>query len=181
MSWTTPAALALALAAFPATGSAEVEWTADLSLGGGVLIAEETREGLFRFGAHAEATFLRDSNRDFGVGVYGEVMTSTFKDVMGGAGALLLLPLHHAMPLVLFFGPHYVYSGHHDVGLGGRLWFGFHNHNHFHCYNGTFGVWVEARGNLTSEREVLIAAGLDIDLAVFVYPVMWIERWARGP
>jgi hypothetical protein len=172
--------LALALAA-PAHALAEVELTADLSVGGGAIVTGDRRPALARFGGHAEATFLRDSNRDVGVGVYCEAMTSSFENVMGGVGVLALFPVHRALPLVLFLGPHYVYSGEHDAGLGGRLWFGLHNHNDLHPYNGTLGIWVEVRADLTHDRDVLIGAGLDIDPGLFVYPFLWLERWARGP
>ena len=171
---------AVSLAA-PWPASAEVEWTADLSIGGGVVLEEEAHEGVFRFGAHTEVTFLRRTNRDFGLGVYGEVMTSSFRDVMASTGLTFLIPIHHGTPLVVFCGPHYTYSGAHDAGIGGRLWWGFHNHNHHHPYNGTVGIWVEARGDLTGDQDVLVAAGLDIDLAILVYPFLYLDRWARGP
>jgi hypothetical protein len=180
----SPVAVAVILACLAAVRPArgEVELTSDLSLGGGALVAgEEPSGGLFRFGAHAEATFLRRSNRDLGLGIYVEVMTSTFLDVMGSVGATLLIPVHHGLPIVLFVGPHYTYSGRHDGGVGGRLWWGFHNHNLTHFYNGTFGLWLEVRGDLTGERDVLLAAGVDIDLSLFVYPFVFIDRWARGP
>ncbi len=182
------AALLLATLAAPRSSGAEVEaraeleWTADLSVGGGAIVwPEGEAEGLFRFGAHTEVTFLRRTNRDVGLGVYGEVMTSGFLDVTAGFGASLLLPVHRAMPLVLSVGPHYTYSGAHDAGLGGRLWWGFRNHNHFHPYNTTFGLWVEARGDLTGEGRVLVAGGVDVDVAILAYPFMLLDRWARGP
>lgn len=181
MRWTAPALLALAFAVLPAEARGEVECTAGLSLGGGALVTGDDRRALLRFGGHAEATFLRESNRDLGVGVYGEAMTSSFENVMAGIGVLALFPVHRALPLVLFLGTHYAYSGEHDVGLGGRLWFGLHNHNDLHAYNGTLGIWLEARADLTRDRDVLLAAGLDLDPALFVYPFMWLDRWARGP
>lgn len=160
----------------------EVEWTADLSLGGGAIVWPEGQgEGLVRFGGHSEAVFLRRTNRDFGLGVYGETMTSSFHDVTTSVGAVLVLPVLRPAPIVLFIGPHYTYSGEHDAGIGGRLWWGIRNHNHFHPYTTTFGLWVEARADLTGEERVLVAGGVDIDVAIFAYPFMLLERWARGP
>jgi len=174
----------------PALVRAEVEVTGNLSIGGGGVLYDDpgiadqgydSSRGVFRMGLNTSTLFLRRSNRDFGLGVYGEVMTSGFRDVQPGAGMVFLIPVHHGAPLVIFAGAHYDYDGTHAGGFGGRIWWGAHNHNHFHCYNPTFGIFVEARGNVWGNREVIVAAGFDFDLETAFTPWIWAQRWARGP
>lgn len=181
-----------AVICWPRAGAAEVEVTTDLALGGGVVIIDQealapeaqtgdTSRGVFRMGLSSSVTFLRESNRDFGLGLYAEVMTSTFRDVMPGAGLSFLIPVHHGAPLVIFAGAHYDYDGTSAAGFGGRLWWGAHNHNEYRAYNVTIGLWVEARANVWGNRDVLIAAGVDIDLQILVTPWLWFASWVRGP
>jgi len=143
---------------------------------------EEPVEGVFRFGAHTDLVFLRETNREFGLGVFGEVMTSDFDDIMSSLGAVAVIPVNHGKPIVLFFGPHHHFDGDHSGGLGGRIWWGWHNHNHFHFYNFTFGLWVEARADIWGHgRELLVTGGVDVDLSLLILPWVWIERWIHGP
>jgi hypothetical protein len=170
---------------------AELEVTANLAVGGGVVLSDDpevlpqggydTTRGVGRVGLSTGVTFLRESNRELGLGVYAEVMTSSFVDVMPGVGLSLLLPVHHGAPLVIFAGAHYEYDGHHAGGFGGRIWWGAHNHNHFRVYNATFGLWAEVRGNVWGDNDVIVAGGVDLDLGVVFTPWMWFGSWVRGP
>jgi hypothetical protein len=169
---------------------AEVEVTANFAVGGGVVLSDDplvpqrgydTVLGVARVGLNSSVTFLRDTNREVGLGVYAEVMTSSFLDVMPGAGLTLLLPVHHGAPLVIFAGAHYEYDGTHSGGFGGRLWWGAHNHNHFDAYNYTFGLWAEVRGNVWGDHDLVVSAGVDIDLAVMITPWVWFARYLHGP
>jgi hypothetical protein len=174
---------------FPALAEAEPEITANLALGGGVVLSDDPQtsgdydssEGVFRMGLSSSITFLRERNDEFGLGLFAEVMTSGFDDVMPALGMTFLLPVHHAAPLIIFAGAHYDYDGEHAGGFGGRLWWGAHNHNHYHAYNVSFGLWVEARANIWGNRDIVIAAGVDIDLQVLFTPWIWFARWAHGP
>jgi hypothetical protein len=181
-------ALACALAAGAAR--AELEVTANLAVGGGVVLSDDplvpqdgydTTLGVARVGLSSSVVFLRDTNRDFGLGLYAEIMTSSFVDVMPGAGLTFVLPVHHGAPIVVFAGAHYEYDGTHAGGFGGRLWWGAHNHNYFHAYNYTFGLWAEVRGNVWGDHELVVAGGVDIDLAVVFTPWIWFARYLHGP
>jgi hypothetical protein len=173
----------------PAAARAQPEVTSTLALGGGALLtddpavqgAHDATSWVVRFGASSSVTFLRETNRDVGLGLYAELMTSSFRDVMPGLGLTLLLPVHHGAPIVLWTGVHYVYDGTHAGGVGGRLWWGAHNHNHYRVYNTTIGIWVEVRANLFGNDDILVAAGVDIDLHVLATPWLWLASWLRGP
>jgi hypothetical protein len=173
----------------PRLAFAEPEVTSNLVLGGGVLLSDDPElqgsfdasEGVLRMGLTSAIIFLRESNRELGLGFYAELMTNSFHDILPGAGVTLVLPIHHAAPLVVSAGAHYDYDGEHAGGVGGRLWWGAHNHNHYHVYNITLGLWIEAKANLWGNREVIITAGVDIDLQVLFTPWLWFARWAHGP
>lgn len=173
----------------PSAARAEVEVTSNLALGGGAVLSDDpelqgsydTSRSLFRMGLTSSVIFLRESNREFGLGLYTELMTSGFRDVMPGVGVTALLPIHHAAPIVLSAGAHYDFDGEHAGGVGGRLWWGAHNHNHYHPYNISFGLWVEVKANLWGNRDMIITAGVDLDLQVLFTPWIWFARWAHGP
>ncbi len=173
----------------PATTWAQPEVTTNLALGGGVILSDDlelqgaydSTEGVVRLGVNSSITFLRETNREVGLGFYAELMTSSFRDVMPGVGLSLLLPVHHGTPIILWVGAHYVYDGEHAGGVGGRLWWGFHNHNHYRVYNTTFGIWVEVRANLFGNDDLVIAAGVDFDLHILATPWLWFASWLRGP
>jgi hypothetical protein len=181
------AAIALLM---PATATAEVEVTSDLALGGGGLLYDDQEitgqgydasEGVLRMGLNSSVVFLRDSNREFGLGLYVEVMTSDFRDVQPGAGMVFVFPIHHGFPLVIYAGAHYDYDGEHAAGFGGRVWWGAHNHNHHHPYNSILGIFFEVRGNVWGNQDVILAGGIDFDLHVFFTPWIWLARWIHGP
>lgn len=174
----------------PAAAAAQIEITSNLAVGGGVVLSDDpdlpqgsydASDSVARVGLNTSFTFLRETNRDFGLGVYAEVMTSSFRDVMPGAGLSFLIPIHHGAPLILFAGAHYQYDGGHAGGFGGRLWWGAHNHNYFRRYNATFGIWAEVRGNVWGERDLVVAGGADLDLSVLFTPWLWFASWLRGP
>lgn len=184
------ALMTAAIALWSPSAAAEIEVTSNLALGGGVVLSDDpeiqgdydTSDGVFRMGLSSSVTFLRETNRDFGLGLWAEVMTSTFHDVMPAAGLSALIPVHHGAPIVIFAGAHYDFDGQHAGGIGGRLWWGAHNHNHYRVYNTTIGIWVEVRANLWGDnRDILIAAGVDIDLHVLATPWLWFASWVRGP
>jgi hypothetical protein len=183
--------VALGCALVAGAARAELEVTADLAVGGGVVLSDDpeiepqggydTTLGVARVGLSTSFVFLRESNREVGLGVYAEIVTSSFLDVMPGAGFTLVLPINHAAPLVVFAGAHYEYDGTHAGGFGGRLWWGAHNHNHTGVYNGTIGLWAEVRGNVWGDHEVIVAGGVDLDLMMVFTPWIWFARYLRGP
>lgn len=176
----------------PALARAELEVTSNLAIGGGWVLYDDPQapgqegsygasRGEYRMGLNSSVVFLRERNRDFGLGIYAEVMTSGFRDVQPSAGLVFVLPVHHGAPIVIFAGAHYDYDGEHAGGFGGRIWWGAHNHNHHHVYNTTFGIYFEVRGNVWGNQEVILALGFDFDLHVAFTPWIWAQRWARGP
>jgi hypothetical protein len=180
----------LVVLAMPASLRAEVEVTSNISIGGGGVLYDDPdaqgssydgSRGVVRMGLSSSVVFLRRRNTDFGLGLYGELYTSSFRDVQPGAGLAFVLPIHHGAPIVLFAGAHYDYDGEHAAGFGGRIWWGAHNHNHHHPYNSTIGIFLEVRGNVWGNQDVVIAAGFDLDLHVALTPWIWAARWARGP
>jgi hypothetical protein len=171
---------------------AQVEITGNLALGGGALLTDDpevdgdggrynSHHGAFRFGLNGAVVFLRKSNRDFGLGFYTEVMTSSFRDVMPGGGIMAVIPVHRFLPLVLSGGAYYDYDGHHAGGVSGRLWWGVRNHNLTGHYNMTYGLWVEAKANLWGNEDLIVAAGVDIDLYLLVAPWQVLAHWLDGP
>jgi len=184
--------LVLGCLVLPATAwaDAETEITTGLVLGGGAVLHDDPdvqgadhdgTRGVFRFGVVGEVVFLRETNRDVGLGLYVELMTSSFRDVQPGGGLELLIPVHRWAPLKISAGAHYDYDDEHAGGFGGRLWWGAHVHNHFAIYNTTLGFWVEVRANVWGNRDILIAGGVEIDLTILTTPWMWFGSWVRGP
>ena len=174
----------------PVRAGAQPEVTGNLALGGGGILSDDPHRdgssldswrGVFRFGLNSSITFGRDSNRDLGLGIYLEAMTSTFRDIMPGMGLQVLLPVHPVAPLVLFAGGHYDYDGSHAAGVSGRLWWGVHNHNLTGWYNMTYGLWVETRANLWGNRDLVVAAGIDVDLFLIAAPWYILSQWLKGP
>ena len=122
-------------------------------------------------GLTADVLFLRERNRDFGLGPYLELNTAGFWDARYGGGLSLLAPVHPDFPLVVSAG---VY-GHETraVALGGSLFFGMRSYNFHGNYNLTLGLFASYLRDLGASSSSLTALGVEIDGFLLAAPFLF--------
>lgn len=141
---------------------------APCGVGAGGTLWQETR---FCSGVTADLLFLRQRNRDVGLGPYVEVGTAGFWDARFGGGLSLLLPVMESYPLVLSVGAY-----DHELraaSLGGSLFWGARSYNFDGAYNYALGFYASAYRDLDAERATLLSIGVEVDgffvLAPFLF------------
>ena len=140
---------------------------APCGVGHGEKLWEETR---FCSALVGDLLFLRERNRDIGLGPYLEVGTAGFWDARFGGGASLLLPVHDVFPLVVSFG---VYD--HELraaSLGATVFWGARSYNFTSTYNWSLGIYASGFRDLEG-RDTLLSMGVELDgfflAAPFIY------------
>ncbi len=140
------AALALAIAR-PA--GAKPQWNAGLESG---VCGRGSSLGLQDLGwcnaVHGDVLFLRQGNRDVGLGPSLRLGTARFDDLRLDAGLSLLLPVSESFPLVLEAGPHLRNLD--QPGIFASAFFGLRSFNHYGYYEMAAGLSVTAERSFTT-------------------------------
>jgi hypothetical protein len=128
---------------------------------------QETR---FCNGLVADVLFLRERNRDFGVGPFIELSTAGFSDARFGGGLSVLAPSWPDYPVVLSFGA----FGHENeaLALGAHVFFGLRSYNFHGSYNWAAGFFGAAYRDLGAREATLLTAGVELDAALLAAPFM---------
>lgn len=122
-------------------------------------------------GLTGDLLFLRNRNRDLGLGPFVEVNTAGFWDARFGGGLSLLVPVMESYPLVVSLG-----AFDHELraaSLGGTVFWGARSYNFDSAYNYALGVYASAYRDLDSGRDTLLSIGVEVDgffvLAPFLF------------
>ena len=115
--------------------------------------------------------FLRQRERDIGLGPYVELGTAGFWDVRWGGGGSVLLPVSASFPLVVSVGV----DGHalRSPALALSLFLGARSYNFDGAYNYSLGIYTSAYRDLGAEHASLISAGLELDGFFFAAPLLF--------
>ncbi len=137
----------------------------------------------FHLGLHGDVLFGRNSNSDFGVGPYVEILTHAFDEVQFGGGVSGLLPVLDTFPIVLSAGA-YGRKGSDgfglEPGLAAELFFGSRSYNFNSRYVLSGGLLAQMRYGLGPSRETSVVIAAQIDLELLVLPVLFLVTAARG-
>ena len=121
-------------------------------------------------GLTADLLFLRERNRDVGVGPYVEILSAGFWDARFGGGVTLLAPVTDSYPLTLSVG---LYDHALErLALGGTLFWGLRSYNFDNAYNYSLGLYASAQRDLDHDGASLVSVGLEIDGFFFAAPVL---------
>jgi hypothetical protein len=160
-------------------------------LSSGVFIgpaANGDRSRLWQFtdlamGLRAELLLGRGRDADFGLGPYGEALTTTgFSDAQIGGGATLLMPIHPFLPLTFSAGGYARHSAEHsfEPGLAAEIFWGSHGYNYDSIYAMSAGLFLGTRYGLGDAREVSVLAGARLDLEIVALPFIILWQAIRG-
>ncbi len=139
---------------------------------------EEARASL---GVRGDWLFGRACNRDFGIGPYGEVLTS-FDDVSVGAGMSGLIPVHSYLPVVASLGAY----GRNGPGAGwepgvtAQFFWGSRSFNYHGWYVMAGGLTLQARYGLGNTQERALMVGAHVDGQVISLPFILVYELVRG-
>jgi hypothetical protein len=179
-------ALALALLLAAPAARAEPQASVGLTIGaaGEGFDRHLWQRTAFHLGVHGDVLFGRSSTSDFGVGPYAELFTHAFDEIQFGGGVSGLLPVLDTFPIIASLGA-YGRKGRDKYGLepgvAGELFFGARSFNFNSRYVLSGGLLTQARIGLGASRETTIVIAAQVDLLLFVMPVMFLITAARGP
>lgn len=130
---------------------------------------------------HGDVLFGRDSPLDVGIGPYAMVATSGFDDFRFGAGGSVLLPIHPDLPPVLSLGA-YGRSSEPEwsVGVSGRMFWGLRSYNYHSVYGLAAGLFGGVDVDVTSQNQVTIVIGAQVDNEFLILPGLIVVNWLRS-
>ncbi len=179
----TAALIAVALVARAKGAEAAPQAGAALTVGAGVVgIQPDGRTvPVFHLGVRADLLLLRERDRDMAIGPYLEVGTEGFESLALGGGGEWLVPVTESFPLVLSAGASARAAGGSgwEPCISAAAFFGSRGYNFHSWYGLTGGVFVLARRSLGATRDTDLIAGLELDLSLFAYPLVFLYNALR--
>ncbi len=140
-------------------------------------------EPAFHGGFHADVLFARDSNTDFGVGPYVDVVTQQFDEVQVGHGVSVLFPIIDTFPIVASVGT-YLRAADDDFdiqpGIAGTLFFGSRSYDYEDSYVMAFGLVAQVRAGLDDRRQTSFILALHVDTLFLASPIVFIAEAIDG-
>lgn len=183
-----PAALAVLLASTDAAADPQVH--GGVTIGYGARDLADGARGAFALGVRSGVLFLRDRDRDGGIGPYVDVLSLALSDLQLGGGVEWLLPGLEVPAIVLSAGALARRKSLADgpdwqPGAVARGFVGFRQLNFHSVYGMANGVFVEGRVGLVSSsalafrRQAELVGGVQIDLAILALPFVLVWNAAR--
>ncbi len=167
----------IASAASPA--AADPQFSAGLTLGPAF---RHLRVGpvkpAFHLGARADVIFLRNSQRDMGLGPYVELGTSGFDAFETGGGVSWLIPAGGTSFIASGGGAVRAASGVDPVLTWGLFW-GSRSYNFHSAYGFGLGLFAQGRYALGDSRAFDLVTGVQVDFAILALPFLLIVNAAR--
>jgi hypothetical protein len=172
------------VAAGVSDANADPQGTAALTIGvAGVGLERRVwDETAFHLGAHGDVLFGRESNADFGVGPYAEVLTHAFDELQFGGGLSVLFPVSDTLPIVASLGA-YGRAGEPnglEPGVAMHLFWGSRSYNFHSSYVMSAGLMGQARIGLGSSEEIAIVLGAQLDFLAMSLPFVFLASALRG-
>lgn len=153
-----------------------------MTLGGGVTgLRGGEHGGLFHLGGRADVLFLRERGRDMAIGPYVDIVSASFETLELGGGVEWLIPVRDDLPLILSAGaferraPGFAW----EPGVATTLFFGSRSYNFHSWYNLGLGLFVQGRYGLGDAKQGELIFGAQIDLALLVYPFIFVYQAIR--
>lgn len=177
-------ALVACALATPSDAHADPQTSFGLTLGGAVT---NLRDGsgprpAFHMGVRGDVLFLRNRENQMAIGPYVEALTERFNSVDVGGGVEWLLPAIPSFPFVLSAGPFVRdaegYGGF-QPGVAAALFWGPRSYNFDSVYGLANGIYVQSLTGFGDAKQQDILLGVQIDLAVFALPWIYLVNAFR--
>jgi len=176
-------ALGLALCVSAENAAAGPQWNLALSPGACYLNRPRAENGWAWCGSvSGHVLFLRNRDRDVGVGPYARVLGVLGDSASASAGVSALVPLSPTFPFIVSAGAVANTRGG-ELSPGADLWlfWGPSSYNFHSSYSMASGVLVGAQKTWGAEPGTLLALGAQLDLAFAAIPFIALFELLRGP
>jgi hypothetical protein len=138
----------------------------------GVTMRDGVEDVRVHLGARGDVLFGRSSQRDFGAGPFGEVLTA-WDDLSVGGGASLLVPVHDYLPLVGSVGGYgRRFDGVWEPGVTAQVFWGSRSFNYHGWYGMAVGLSAQGRLGLGDQGERAVIVALHMDGQVLALPFL---------
>lgn len=177
-------ALALAVTvvslAFPRPALADPQFSAGLTLGPAFrhLRVGPVKPAL-HLGGRFDVIFLRESQRDMGLGPYIDVGTSGFDSFEAGGGLSWLIPAGGTSFIASGGTEARVAGGTTEPGLTWGLFWGSRSYNFSSIYGFGVGLFAQGRYGLGDSKAFDLVTGVQVDFAILALPVLLLVNRAR--
>jgi hypothetical protein len=154
------------------------QWTVGATVGGGAAELGERPHPAFHLGVRGGALFLRDREREIGVGPYLDAGTMAFETLDLGGGLEALFPVE---PLALVAGAGMLarLGAHPGPAFEGTLFLGSRSLNFHGAYGLTSGLFAQTRVGFGPARGTDVLGGIQIDLELVGLPFLLVYEALR--
>jgi hypothetical protein len=130
-------------------------------------------------GGRFDALFLRERPGDMALGSYLDVATAAFDTVEAGGGLSWLVPA--GAPAFVFSAGGFARTSRFgwEPGLAGTVFWGARSFNYHGPYGLGVGLFAQGRYGLGDGKQADAIAGLQVDLAYFALPFVFLVEAAR--
>lgn len=143
------------------------------------LRADNAPRFAFHLGGEFDALFLRDGPRDFGLGPFVSVRTAAFDTFEPGAGLSWLVPAGETAFVLSGGGFARTSRFGWEPGASATLFWGSRSYNYHSNYCLGVGLFAEGRYGFGDGRQADAIAGIQLDLAYFAMPFVFLYEAAR--
>ena len=175
-------AVACAVCSSAGTAAASPQWNLALSPGGCYVRGSGAEDGWALCGsASGYVLFLRERDRDFGVGPYARGLMVLGDSMSAGAGVSALLPISPTFPFVLSAGA-VANTRDGEISPGADLWlfWGPSSYNFHSSYSMASGLLVGAQKTWGAAPATTLMLGAQIDFAFAAIPFIALYEVMRG-
>ncbi len=174
-------ALAAALLVLaPSPASADPQFSAGLTVGPAF---RRLRLGpvtpAFHLGARFDVLFLRQSQRDMGLGPYVDLGTSGFDSFETGGGLSWLIPAGGTSFVASAGGQARIAGGTAQPGVTWGVFWGSRSFNFHSSYGFGVGLFAQGRYGLGDSKSFDVITGVQIDVLIFALPFLLAFNGAR--
>lgn len=175
-------ALGLGACSHVGVASAGPQWHLGLAPGGCYVDGQDDAGWAWCGSLSGHALFLRNRDRDFGVGPYARVLTVLGRGVSGSAGVSALVPVSPTFPFILSAGVAGDASGGGlSPGADFSLFWGPSSYNFHSSYSMASGLLVGVQRVWGTEPATTLSLGAQLDLALVAIPFIALFEVLQGP
>jgi hypothetical protein len=166
--------------AMSASASADPQFSAGLTLGPAFrhLRVGPVKPAL-HLGGRFDVLFLRQSQRDMGLGPYVDIGTSGFDSLEAGGGLSWLIPAGGTSFVASGGAEARVAGGTTQPGLTWGLFWGSRSYNFHSVYGFGLGLFAQGRYSLGDSKAFDLVTGVQVDFAVVALPFLLLVNGVR--
>jgi len=162
--------------------AAHPQWNLGLSPGGCYVSGESDAGWAWCGSLSGQVLFLRNRDRDFGVGPYARVLTVLGTGTSASAGVSALVPVSPTFPFILSAGlVGDTSAGELSPGVDFSLFWGPSSYNFHSSYSMASGLLVGLQRTWGEASNTTLLLGGQLDLALAAIPFIALYEVLRGP